>query len=182
VADNKIVLHPIDPWSILQDPFLLLDVLREKGLIGTAFSHYGEVHYTAGPRFRELVAFKTPPPPPGPEPAHHVSVLETMTDASFLGGVNVQLPQCPHCRARFADWRARLPEWQAARHRYAWVCRKCGRSLRIEQLDWMRTGGVARYALDLWGVREGEGEPTAELLEVLQGVVAEPWTWFYYRL
>jgi len=181
VAESKIVLHPVDPWAILQDPFLLLDALREKGLIGAAFSHYGELRYKAGPRFPELVAFKAPAPP-GPEPAHHVSVLETMADASFLGGVNVQPPQCPQCRGRFTDWRPRLVEWQADRRGYRWNCRKCGRSLCTEQLDWMRTGGVARYALDLWGIREGAAEPTPELLELLRGVVAEPWTWFYYRL
>jgi len=181
VGESKIVLHPVDPWSILQDPFLLLDALRQRGMIGAAFSHYGELHYKAGPRFGDLVALRTPPRP-APEPVHHVSVLETMTEASFLGGANVQVPRCRHCRGPFPDWRARLPEWQADRHRYAWACRKCGRSMRIEQLDWMRTGGVARYALDVWGVGEGEGEPTPELLETLQGVVAEPWTWFYYRL
>ena len=181
MAESKIVLHPVDPWAILQDPFLLLDALREKGLIGAAFSHYGELRYKSGPRFPDLVAFKAPALT-GPEPPHHVSVLETMTDASFLGGANVQPPQCPQCRERFADWRPRLVEWQADRRGYRWSCRKCGRSLRIEHLDWMRTGGVARYALDLWGIPEGAGEPTPELLEILQGVVAEPWTWFYYRL
>ncbi len=181
MAENKIVLHPVDPWAILQDPSLLLDGLRQRGLVGVAYSHFGELHYKAGPRFRELVAFKTAPPGGG-EQACHVSLLETMTDADFLGGANVQLPQCPGCQGRFADWRAQLSEWQLDRHRYAWACRKCGRKLRVEQLDWLRTGGVARYALDLWGIREGEAVPSRELEDALRTLTAEAWTYFYYRL
>jgi hypothetical protein len=181
VAENKIVLHPVDPWAILQDPSLLLDALRQRGLIGAAYSHFGDLHYKAGPRFRELVSFKAAAPAAGGEPPH-VSLLETMADPGFLGGANTQLPQCPGCQGRLADWRAQLAEWQLDRHGYLWTCRRCGRKLRVEQLDWVRNGGIARYALDLWGIHENEAVPSPELLEALRVLTAKAWTYFYYRL
>ncbi len=181
MAENKIVLHPIDPWAILQDPYLLLDALRERGLIGASFSHFGELHYKAGPRFRELVSFKAAPSGPG-QPDWNVSLLETMADPAFLGGANVQLPQCPGCQGRIADWRTQLSQWQLDRHHYAWVCPRCGRKLKVEQLEWLRSCGIARYALDLWGIREGEAVPSPELLEALRSLTAQTWTYFYYRL
>lgn len=179
MAENKLVLHPRDPWAILQDPSLLLDAVRERGLTGASFGHFGELHYREGPRFRELVAFEAAP---APAAAFHVSLLETTAEAAFLGGANVLPPQCPACRGQLSDWRAQLSEWQLDRHGWGWRCRGCGLRLRVEQLDWLRRAGVARYALDLWGVRENEAKPSPELLDVLRGVSEEDWTWFYYRL
>lgn len=177
------VLHPVNPWAILQDPSLLLDALRELGLIGVSFSHFGELHHKEGPRFRELVVFKAPGPPSGRlQPAFHVSLLETTADATFLGAANARPPQCPMCHGRFADWRAQLIEWQRDRRRYAWACPKCGRKLEIQQLDWLGTGGVARYSLDIWGIHEGEAHPSEELLRFVRRQTFEDWTYFYYRL
>ena len=65
MADNKLVLHPVNPRAILQDPAQLLDSLRGIGLIGAGFSHFGELHYKAGPRFTELVVFREAPAAPG---------------------------------------------------------------------------------------------------------------------
>jgi hypothetical protein len=182
MAENKLVLHPVDPWAILQDPSLLLDGLKQRGLAASSFSHFGELHYRAGSRFRELVVFRTPGAGTGFESSFHVSLLETMAEPSFLGGANVQPPKCFGCPARLGDWREQLLAWQADRHGYAWTCRACGRRMPVEKLDWQRTGAVARYALDLWGVRENEAVPSAELLETLQALTVTDWTYFYYRL
>ncbi len=184
MAENKIVLHPVDPWAILQDPSLLLDALRQRGLIGAAYSHFGELHYKSGPRFRELLAFRTPGAGTGLDAIFHASLLETQADPVFLGGANTQAPLCPGCRGRVADWRTQLTEWQQApdRHGHHWTCRTCGRRVPVASLDWQRTGGIARYALDLWGVRENEAMPSPELLGVLREATAAEWTYFYYRL
>lgn len=187
MAENKLVLHPVDPWAILQDPSLLLDAVRGRGLIGAAYSHFGELHYKAGPRFGELAGLRSAAPAApaaaaGGEATFHVSLMETASEATFLGGANVQPPQCPGCQGRLADWRAQLAEWQLDRHGYAWTCRRCGRRIPVGRLDWLRTGGVARYALDLWGIREPDTVPSRELLETLRGVTAEDWTYFHYRL
>jgi hypothetical protein len=181
LSDNKMVLHPVDPWAILQDPSFLLDKLRELGLIGSSFNYLGELHHKEGPRFRELVAFKAPGGP-GRERDFHVALLETTADATFLGAANARAPQCPVCRSPFADWRTQLVEWQRDRHGYGWACRKCARMLEIQQLDWLGTGGVARYSLDIWGIHEGEALPSSELLRFLHRQTFKDWTYFYYRL
>jgi hypothetical protein len=182
MAENKLVLHAVDPWSILQDPALLLDGLRARGLIGAAFSHFGELHYKAGPSFRELVSFRSVGAGAGFESSFHVSLLETQADPTFLGGANVQPPRCFGCPGRITDWRAQLAEWQADRHQYGWTCRGCGRRIPTEKLDWLRSGGIARYALDIWGIRENEAVPSPELLDALQAATTQAWTYFYYRL
>lgn len=183
MPDNKLVLHPVNPWAILQDPGRLLEALRGAGLVGASFNHLGEPHYKTGPRFRELVVLKAVErPAAGPEPPYHVSLLETTADAAFLGAANTQAPLCPACGHRFSAWRDEIIAWQRDTHGHRWPCPGCGAKLQAHQLDWARTGGVARYSLDLWGIREGEAEPSEELLGILERETEESWTYFYYRL
>jgi hypothetical protein len=52
----------------------------------------------------------------------------------------------------------------------------------VQKLDWAHTGGIARYSLDLWGIRQGAAAPSAELLALLERVTLEKWNYFYYRL
>ena len=183
MADNKLVLHPVNPRAILQDPAQLLDSLRGIGLIGAGFSHFGELHYKAGPRFTELVVFREAPAAPGStDPALcHVSLLETTTDPAFLGAANAQPPLCPGCQRPLADWKAQLLTWQAEKQRYLWVCQKCGGKSPVERLDWGLTGGIARYSLDVWGVLENQAVPSEELLGFLQQETFEAWRYFCYR-
>ncbi|HLA78898.1 MAG TPA: hypothetical protein VJU18_15070 [Vicinamibacteria bacterium] len=183
MADNKLVLHPVNPRAILQDPALLLDALRGVGLIGAGFSHLGELHYKAGPRFRELIVFGEVPPAPGasdPGPCH-VFLAETTAAPTFLGAANAQPPHCPACQAPLSDWKAQLLTWQAENERYLWSCSKCKGKTPVERLEWGSTGGVGRYSLDVWGVAEGQASPSQEVLAFLQQETFEAWRHFYYR-
>ncbi len=183
MSDQKLVLHPANPWAILQDPPALVDSLRGLGLVGAGFSHEGDLHYRPGPRFAELVAFKATAPGAAPEdPARcHVSLLETSVAPLFLGASNSQGPVCTACGGRLVDWRKQLVAWQSAPQKYLWDCPKCHRRLALAQLDWGTTGGIARYSLDVWGVAEGAAAPSPELLAFLGRETAEPWRFFYYR-
>ncbi len=183
MADNKLVLHPVNPRAILQDPALLLDALRGVGLIGPGFSHQGDLHYKAGPRFRDLVVFKDGSPgPDNPDQAPcHFSLLETTVAPAFLGAANAQPPTCPACQAPLANWKAQLLTWQVENERYRWSCAKCKGTAPIEHLDWGSTGGVGRYSLDVWGVVENQAVPSEELLGLLQEQTFEAWRFFYYR-
>ena len=180
MADNKLVLHPAQPWAILQDPFLLMDQLREIGLVGSSYPHMGELHYRAGTRFKELVPSQ-PQQGSGTQPPCHVSLAETATDPRFLGGSNAQPPACRHCGAKFADWNSQLLAWQAEKRRYLWSCHGCRRQVPIDDLNWRRTGGIARYSLDIWEINEGAAEPAPELLQFLMDKTGESWRFFYYR-
>lgn len=181
MSDHKLVLHPMDPSAILQDPPELLERLGQLRLIGSPFNHIGEVHHKPGPRFAQLVEFKKDAEPsPAGDDAPHVALTQTTEAPVFLGGGNARAPSCPGCRARFDGWRPRLQEWQGAPNE-SWTCTKCGRRRRAHELDWDRRGGFARYALDIWNVREEQAVPSSELLELLRVVTYEDWTYFYYR-
>ena len=180
MADHKLVLHPVNPRAILQDPALLLASLRRIGLMGAAFSHLGDLHYKPGPRFRELIVFKTPLSTSDPA-ACHLSLLETAADPTFLGAGNAQPPLCPACQGPLSDWKAQLLTWQAEHQRYLWSCPKCKGKAPVERLDWGATGGVARYSVDVWGIPEKQAAPSEELLGFLQQETFEAWRYFYYR-
>ena len=180
MANDKLVLHPQDPWAILHDPALLLEALRSRGLIGGSFGWHGENHYAAGPRFGELVRFKRFAEPEGRE--LHVSLSETVEDPAFLGATSTQPPHCPACRGIFSDWRAQLLAWRREDHRRRWTCARCGKGVEVHQLDWAHTGGLARYSLDLWGIRQSAAIPSAELLSLLERVTLEEWNYFYHWL
>jgi hypothetical protein len=180
MAFDKLVLHPTNPWAILHDPDLLLDALRERGLIGGAFGWNGENHHAAGPRYRELVLFRRFGEPE--EGELHVSLAETTEEPCFLGAAYAQPPYCPGCRGTYRDWRNQLLDWQRNGCRRPWTCARCGRRVEVRHLDWARTGGIARYSLDLWGIRRGAAIPSAELLGLLERLTREAWSYFYYRL
>jgi len=179
LPDNKLVLHPVNPRAILQDPPLLLEALRKAGLVGAAFSHVGELHYRAGPRFGALVAFRSTTP--GDLSGFHVALLETTEEPTFLGASNTQPPECRHCQAKLADWRTQLLAWQKARQRYLWSCPGCAKKFDFKELAWGATGGIGRYSLDLWNIGQDEAVPSAELLALLRDETLESWRYFYYR-
>jgi hypothetical protein len=179
MAENKLVLHPVNPWAILQDAPALMDSLRRIGLVGPAFSYVGELHYRAGSRFVDLLSFRDGAPTDAT--SRHLSLLETTETPSFLGASNAHPPACPACGAKMADWTNQLLEWQNARERYAWSCAGCGRKMRVEELSWGATGGIARYSLDIWNIAEGDALPSAALLSHLEEQTFERWRYFYYR-
>lgn len=179
MSDEKLVLHPTDLRAILQDPPALLETLQMHGFIGAGFSHSGELHYRAGPRFAELVDFRAGAP--ADLAAYHVSLLETTDDPIFLGAANAQPPECPACQAKLLDWKEQLLEWQTATRPYLWSCPKCGKKMEVQDLVWGTTGGLARYSLDIWGVHEGDAVPAAELIGVLEAATFVGWRYFYYR-
>jgi hypothetical protein len=180
VPYEKMVLHPLNPWAILHDPSVVVDALRGVGLVGASFSRDGEVHFQAGPRVRELVLFRRGAFAEGSD--LHVSLLETTEEPLFLGASNALSPRCPVCHSVFAGWRAHLQAWQRDKRHGLWPCAKCRKGVEVHRLDWMRTGGIARYALDVWGVRENAAVPSPELLATLTRVTFQAWGYFYYRL
>jgi hypothetical protein len=179
MPDEKLVLHPSNPWAILHDPSLLLDPLRSSGLIGVSVQWYGEIHYAAGPRFHELVQSRSALPD---LPGVHVSLAETTAEPEFLGASNTRPPLCPRCRTFVPDWMAQLQGWRREGRRRPWSCSRCRQAVDVGELDWTHSGGVARYSLDLWGIRHGAAIPSAELLNLLERTTFERWNYFYYRL
>ena len=180
MAYEKLVLHPLNPRAILHDPHRLLEAVRSTGLIGSSFGRDGEVHYAPGPRFRDLVRFRKPAEAPGRE--LHVSLSETSEEPALLGATSAPPPACRACRGLFHDWKAQLASWRREMHRGPWTCPRCGRATEVHELDWGHASGIARYSLDLWGIRRDEADPSPELLEVLKRVTLETWQYFYYRL
>jgi hypothetical protein len=180
MSDNKIVLHPVDPWQILQDPPELVEALRGLGLMGAGFPYLGDMHYKAGPRLHELVVFHAAAGAP-PAEAPHFTLTETSVHPIFLGGANAQGPVCTACKARFFDWKEQLLAWQTERQKHTWRCPRCHAGAALEQLDWGTTGGVARYSLEIWGIPAGAAEPAAELLSFLERQTFGHWRYFYYR-
>ena len=178
MPDDKLVLHPVNARAILQDPAQLVDGLRKAGLVGAGFSHVGELHYRSGPRFNELVCFRSGTPAAG---TCHVSIMETTERPTFLGASNAQPPECPRCRTKIADWRRQLTEWQNEGQRNPWSCPGCAARIAVKDLVWGTTGGIARYSVDLWNVAPEQAAPSPELLALLERETLETWRYFYYR-
>jgi hypothetical protein len=183
MSEHKLILHPINPWAILQDPPQLVEELRGLGFVATGFNYYGDLHYRPGPRFLDLLVFRVPDAAAAPGPdGHHVGVVETTPTPTFLGAANAQGPVCPSCDSRVINWKDQLTRWRTDRRPYVWHCPKCNQALAVERLEWGATGGIARYSLEVCGISEGAAEPSPELLTFLQQQTLERWRYFYYRL
>jgi hypothetical protein len=197
VSDHLLILHPCDPWAVLEDRLRLMADLARIGLLGSPYFWYGETHYQVGQRFFDLLEFQS---------SHTVGVLADtaqglqvvervdsrqlchiqLTDPTpvphFLGAANTLPPRCPACHGEAVDPFALVGAWYEAMSTFMWRCSTCQHASAIHELDWRRAAGFARQAIRLWEIRAEAARPTPHLLALLAQTTGVGWTYFYYHL
>jgi hypothetical protein len=189
VTGHKLVLLAADPEFVPADPEALLEALCDAGLCAARLPAEGQgapTRYRVGGEFLGLISFLGCSPkvrlePEGPHDRSfcHLEVSGPFERVEFLGGGALKPPRCPGCRSLVADWRERLLRWERDRSSSAWSCPKCGRSSDLYRLDWRRSAGFGRFALDIWNIYDGEAVPSDALLELLKEATGVRWDYFY---
>lgn len=174
-ALTSLFLTPVDPL-VCPDPVAVADVLRTLAISGESL---GGNLYTAGDRFARHVVFAgcsphlvMDPPADGDRRFCHVALHGPFETPRLVTGPNTVTPRCPHCRARFADWRVELPAWQAGETAR---CSECGAEWTLHELDWRGHAAVGRLLVELRNVFPGEASPSDLLMQQLAGATGNPW-------
>ncbi len=157
--------------------------LRTLALIDAPLDYQGRAHFRPGEEFLYLLTFLGCSPvvalgEPGATGEHfcHVAITPAWEPARLLYGENVKTPRC-RCGHRFEDWQLRLEEGLTP----PWHCPACGKSTPVAHLKWRQCAGVARRAVVIFGIFEGEAVPGEVLMGALEGLSGHPWSYLYYR-
>lgn len=168
MSDHRLRLYPRDPHAEPVGDDLMVRTLRTAGLIGREVEAAGARRYRTGPRFLELVSFG------GDATAVRctVEVPEAVEQIDFLGGANVEDPDCRGCGI-LVDRRTISAANDVA-------CDGCGSIWKPWDLDWHRSNAFGRYTVDVHGIGLGDAVPAPELLRALEGTNGVLWDYFYY--
>jgi hypothetical protein len=199
MSDHKLVLVAED--AAAEPPKTaepLVQALRAAGLIGDSFDCFGDLHYTQGPRFFELVKFERTHPvielvpgatglvetgPFDSGSACTIEIGEPRSEISCFTSCDVVPPNCPACNHRFEDWSDILSTWFSDQASFlGWNCPGCGKDYMPWELDWHRRWGFGRFSIDIWNVSLGEAAPSDELLALLSATTHQSWSYFYTHL
>ena len=179
---GRLILAPSDPLAPAPARESLLAALRAIGLAGAELDPARQT-FRAGERFLELISFlgcsphvDFEPPAPDSEAFCHIALMGPFEEPVLLHGVNTAPPRCPGCGARLTDWRERV----AAAHD-ALRCERCHRSLTAAELNWRRSGGFARMAVEVRNVFPSEAVPVPELMQCLRRETGREWTYLYVQ-
>jgi hypothetical protein len=174
-ALTSLFLAPADPLAC-PDPKRVADVLRTLAISGDAL---GAQLYAAGEGFARHVVFAgcsphlvMEPPAEGSRRFCHVALHGPFETPRLVTGPNTVKPRCPHCRARFDDWRDRLAAWEAGEAAH---CRACGNRSAPHELDWREHAINGRLLVELRNVFPGEASPSDLLLQQLAAATGIPW-------
>jgi hypothetical protein len=176
------MLAPADALATPPAPEAVLDLLRDVGLAGAALDPARHT-FRAGERFLELISFmgcsphiELDPPAPGSEAFCHIALVGPSREPVLFHGTNTAPPRCPECGARITDWRQRL-----GGPTDTLTCVRCGMRLTPAELNWRRSGGLARVAVEVRNVFPNEAVPVPELMQRLERETGREWTYFYVQ-
>ena len=186
---GRLVLTPVDATAAV-DRDALIDRLTSGGLIGPGLPGMADA-FSAGDALLELIAFAgcavtlavEPGADPGADPGAafcHVRIPPLARWPRPVFGRNTRGPRCPSCRARLADWRDALDQWDEPRAP-ALGCPGCGASAAPWQWDWKQQGGFGRCLVLVEEVFPGEAVPAPRLLDLLSAVSGSDWRYFYVQ-
>lgn len=182
---HQLILHPKDPQAVF-DADILIELLRRQGLLAESFKFKDQTHYRPGEHFLELITFLGCSPvvslgEPGltGDDFCHIALTPEYDSTQFIHGSNIKPPRCPTCRHTHQHWQGIIALWQQGRMN---TCPQCGNHSQAHELKWRQCAGFLRQGMIVWGIFEGEAVPSEQLLELLEQITGQRWSYFYRHL
>ena len=173
---TSLYLAPVDPRAT-PDLRVIRQVLGDLAIIGDKL---GPASYAAGTGFSQHVVYAgcsphlvMQPPQDGGLAFCHVALHGPSARPQLITGASTVPPRCPACRARFSDWRDRLPQWSAGDRTAR--CSACGKTWPASDLDWRGHAVSGRVLVELRNVFPGEASPSDVLMQHLAEATGLPW-------
>lgn len=200
MSDNELILHPEDPFAIINDVEAFTRDLHKIGFLGETFNFFGTECYRPGIKFYELIRFLeerttiiigeegTRPEDWQRVPNRStcfVQIRKLKQESEFwFSFLTTSTPFCLACGniLTFETAKTIVHDWHLNKSGFHWTCPHCSKTLRIQDIDWDRTGGFGRASISIMHVHFREAIPSKSLLDQLQTVTQERWTYFYSRI
>ena len=168
MIDDKLRLYPRDPRAEAVERELIERALMNLGLLGRSIETASAVSsFRIGERFFDLVSFD----PPRADAHCTIELPDAIEEIDFLGGSNVQNPDCPGCGIVIESW---------ARNAASITCDACGSNFELWDADWHHSNAFGRTTVDIRGIGLGEAVPSSGLLDALEGTGGVKWDYFYF--
>ena len=182
----KLVFVAKDPEYTPENVAEIVEALQQVGFISGKWNSPVAVNgerYLIGDSFLSLVTFMGCAPaielePSAENPAStefcHVEIEAVRKKAEFIRGSEHLISRCPHCRQRHVNW-GKIPE------NFLYSCDKCNVKTHLSEYDWKNTAGCGRFFISLHGIYPQEAIPTSHLLQSLEKISGNAWTYFYIQ-
>lgn len=180
----ELVFTPRNSEFVPADIPALVQGLQDSGFIGRKWDSPAEVkgqRYLIGDAFLSLISFMGCAPaielaPLDDDPTStdfcHVEFEPVREKVEFIAGTDSLISRCPHCRQRHASWDA-IPR---SLH---YNCDGCGKEVHLADFDWKQGAGCGRFFISLHGIYPQEAIPTPNLMQQLEKLSGQKWTYFY---
>ncbi len=158
---------------------MLVQSLRDLGLISAACGGEDGGVYRAGEHFLELIMFLgcspqvqlDPDSATGGQNACSIR-FHVYPEIHFLAAAKSPAPRCRQCRAAVSIEQQPEPVER-------FTCAQCGKVSEAVDLDWRRAAGFGRYFVEVAGVYPHEAVPSDKLMNALAGFAGSSWAYFY---
>jgi hypothetical protein len=168
MIDDKLRLYPRDPRAEPVERARIERALMSAGLLGRSIETTSAANsFRIGERFFELVRFD----PPRPDAHCTIDLPDAIEAIDFLGGSNVQSPDCPGCGIVIESWE---------RNAAPVTCDACDSVFEPWDADWHHSNAFGRITIDIRGIALGEAVPSSGLLDTLEGTSGVKWDYFYF--
>src|SRR2546429_350540 len=153
MIDDKLRLYPRDPRAEPVERGLIERALMNVGLLGRSIETASAASsFRIGERFFDLVSFD----PPRADAHCTIELPDAIEAIDFLGGSNVQNPDCPGCGIVIESW---------ARNAASITCDACGSNFEPWDAHRPHSNAFRRTPAGIPGIRPREGGPSSRLLD-----------------
>src|SRR6476661_2802262 len=190
MSSTSLRVYPATPDAVPEDLADFFTVLQTVGLIDPATVYSITRTYSPGPRFYELIVFRTSHPVMQLANAGNqirelglvdsrglcrIAFSEVYPEPAFLGMGNTCPPRCPACGRMVANWQQAMDTWFENKAGYRWHCGFCESEVGPAAWDWQHSAAIACFTLDIPRIRPREVYPSAQLLRFLSDYLGSQW-------
>lgn len=180
----RLVLLPVQYDADGLNPEPILGRLQAIGLLGEPMVQAANA-FLVGERFFDHLSFLGCSPhiniePQSPDDTNfcHIRVHNDEV-ARLYSGQNTGTPHCPECKSSLTGISKLLSAREAVLPEDGWQCEACGSSGKMKNLNWRKTAGFARVAIEVWSVHPHEAVPTSYLIGTLEDATGVRWRYIY---
>lgn len=175
----SLLLHASDPHWSPDELTVLVQSLRDLGLISAAWGREDTGVYRVGAHFLKLIMFLGCSPQVQLDPGSATDGQKACSirfhvypEMHFLAAVNSPAPRCRQCRTPVS-----IEQQPEPAERF--TCVQCGEVSEALDLDWRQAAGFGRCFVEVAGVYPHEAVPSDKLLNALAGFSGTSWTYCY---
>ncbi len=184
-AEFNLYLYSESPCAPRDCQSLHNTLLKCKFIGGKIGRTENATRYQTGDKFLSLLSFMGCSPnieivPQENKPYCYIEIENTPTKTAFISGKNLRKYTCPECKQRINAIGELI---NTALHNNTPLihCTHCHHPIHYNNINWRKTGFVAKHWVVVGNIYESEAVPNDNLLSYLKKVTRTSWRFAYIR-